>query len=232
MRKQFISLSLFLALVSGSLQVASQTVSAISGPFILDLKKPVVSVLYPDGGEVLEQGTSMLVKWTASDDNLASHPIAIQLVSVPSGEVFTLAQAIGNTGSHQVIVPAMSHSQARLRITARDGFGNTGIAESKSPFTLTESSTGIDELQTEDGSLMKVFPNPARESVYVRFTQNGPGPAAVFLVTLAGQTIHFRQVDQQGQVSVNLSTSGLPSGLYLIRLETGSGISTEKVLIR
>ncbi|MCX6278566.1 MAG: carboxypeptidase regulatory-like domain-containing protein, partial [Bacteroidetes bacterium] len=114
----------------------AQSQSFISPVFTFDTKSPVANLLAPDGGQVVNNTAPLTVTWTATDDNLKPNPITLQLITQPGNNTYTLAQNLANTGSASVNLPAIITTQAKIKVVAKDMFGNEGIHESNAFFTI------------------------------------------------------------------------------------------------
>ena len=91
----------------------------------------MANVLSPFGGEIVSNTSPLPVTWTATDDNLNQNPITIQLITQPGNTNYTLAENLANTGSASVNLPAIITTQAKIKVIAKDMFGNEGIDESE-----------------------------------------------------------------------------------------------------
>jgi hypothetical protein len=102
---------------------SNAVLSTASGPpasVPIDNAAPVVHLVSPNGGEALLPGNTFNIVWTASDNvGVANVDLAY---STDGGATypFTIATAIGNSGSYAWTVPGVSTSTARVRVTAHD----------------------------------------------------------------------------------------------------------------
>jgi PQQ-dependent dehydrogenase (s-GDH family) len=80
-------------------------------------------------------------------------------------------------------------------------------------------------------SICKVYPNPAREVLYVEGTPGDRKPWVAELYDMAGRLMQGR-VSAEDHFQIDLR--GLATGLYILRLANGNGIPrlTEKILVR
>ncbi len=79
----------------------------------------------------------------------------------------------------------------------------------------------------------KVFPNPAKDRIYLSFGQEGSGPVSARISDLSGRTVLEMEAgtDLTGQ-DLSISTSSLPDGMYILRVTTEMNVSAQKILIR
>ena len=100
--------------------------------------EPVVQVIAPDGGEVLQTDDVYYVEWTATDD-VAVTDVDI-LLSTDGGVTYpdTIASGVSNTGLYVWTVPTADSSLCRVKVIAHDGEGHTGEDVSADDFTISQ----------------------------------------------------------------------------------------------
>ena len=80
---------------------------------------------------------------------------------------------------------------------------------------------------------MKMYPNPASESVKVTFSSEESANAVVTVVNLMGQTVYTENVNiHEGYNMVNLSVNQFTSGVYMVNIKTDKGTSTQKLIVK
>ncbi len=87
--------------------------------------------------------------------------------------------------------------------------------------------------QKEKEELM-AFPNPFTNRVSISFKVKQSGPVSLGLYDLGGKLLstHFRGVVEKGTFKqVNLEGINQPAGIYIIRLQTATGVSERKVVL-
>jgi len=78
-----------------------------------------------------------------------------------------------------------------------------------------------------------LFPNPVTDGLlYLSFEFANQGTLVTDIFNLAGQQVVSRTINGNGQVIEQFDFSGLPSGLYLIRLVSGKSVSYSKIIKR
>jgi hypothetical protein len=101
----------------------------------VDLKSPTAQL------QPIERGQGNLVdhlvlRWTASDDNLEPRPISLFYSSSPHGPWSTIAARLENTGQYFWRLQRHVPEQFYLRLEVRDTAGNLTIAQPQRPVTL------------------------------------------------------------------------------------------------
>ncbi|WP_151086921.1 M36 family metallopeptidase [Hymenobacter baengnokdamensis] len=91
----------------------------------------------------------------------------------------------------------------------------------------SKNTTGV-------GPALEAYPNPAQDRLTVRTQLNSAAPIQVAVIDLLGKTVLQASVAaaQMQQSGVELNTSRLATGLYVIRVTTTEGNFTTKVTIQ
>jgi hypothetical protein len=86
---------------------------------------------------------------------------------------------------------------------------------------------------TDERAILAVYPNPARDILYVSLTLKVDEDALLELISTDGRTIlHKKLSGKGGQYLETIDVSGLPRGLYYIRVYRNDWRETGKVLIQ
>ena len=119
----------------------------------------------------------------------------------------------------------------RYRLKQIDTDGTASLTD---PITIARGGPAAPEL-------LGTAPNPASRQVTVRYgipeaTASGTrGPARLRLYDLLGREVRSVRLDGRGMAAgrheTALDVSGLPSGMYLLRLEAGGRAATRKVTV-
>lgn len=137
-------------------------------------------------------------------------------------------------------------ASAGVTITAPGINSPADICYAKSIDTLcipngnnTVTCIGFEPMVALDPSLnpgveMQVYPNPAHEAAYLRYSLPGEEMVRIELLDLQGRRIRelVNGIMQGGEHYVLLTALGLASGSYLLRLQAGEAIRTERIILR
>ncbi len=74
---------------------------------------------------------------------------------------------------------------------------------------------------------MVLYPNPARESVTVMADES---LRSVSICNLLGQQVATMEL--QGEHSCTMATNGMAAGIYVVKINTGKGFSTRKLILK
>ena len=105
------------------------------------------------------------------------------------------------------------------------------------PVTLTISeNAGVDfvtDILPEEFDLTAIYPNPFNSQTRVEFTLNDATHTTLRVFDLTGREVAslFDGVPNAGTYSVTWDATMVPSGIYLIQLQSGSRFKTAKVVV-
>lgn len=105
-----------------------------------------------------------------------------------------------------------------------DGNGNEN-GSTGTPVSLNENST--------PGAEMKVYPNPTTGALVVELL-NIEGNPEIMLLDASGKLLQrdWIQTSAGKAVRYDLDLSSYPEGMYLIKLQSESNISTQRVILQ
>lgn len=84
---------------------------------------------------------------------------------------------------------------------------------------------------TKNGTI-RIFPNPAKDNLMIDLKPLGAGGTVhVSLLDMTGTVVYSYQYEADQLVSLDLNTIQCRSGIYLVKVETDSGIITRKVVV-
>jgi hypothetical protein len=207
-----------------------------------DPQAPQVTVVQPDGGELLEYGTDYEIQWTATD-NVIVASITIVL-SMDGGMAFpdTIASGEANDGSYVWPVPDDDSKMARIKVIAIDGAQNEGSDMSDDDFTLwgTTSSIEMPGLAAipDEVVLRVVGGNPAASGSDLIFGLPDAGQVSLDLYDVSGRLVQALVSGYRDQGYHRLEWDGtwgsgtrLGPGIYFVRLESEGGKRTAKLIV-
>lgn len=80
---------------------------------------------------------------------------------------------------------------------------------------------------------IKMYPNPASESVNIAFTSEEADDAAITVRNLMGQTVYTQAYGvSEGNNLVNIPVKDFANGIYMVTVQTSKGISTQKLVVK
>ena len=197
---------------------------------------PAVTVLAPNGGEVLVPGTNTLVGWSATD---ATGVTGVDLEwSSDGGSTWNpLATSEANDGSFTWLVPSTITSLGLVRVTAHDAAGNTGSDVSDAVFAIVNPAGGVGDGPVTAFALAPVTPNPAVGAARFDFALPRESRVRLSVVDLMGRTVAVLAdgVYPAGRHTARwdgpAAGAGRAAGIYFARLEAGSFNATRRFAV-
>jgi len=132
-----------------------------------------------------------------------------------------------STGTYSVMVDKIGYEVSIESVT----IGSDGESQTIDvPMAEVEEVSGVSADQRVEVKL-SAYPNPTRESVVLRF-EGEAGTSVIRMVDASGQEVIRREVrTEAGQNEVRLEASGLGSGMYYVRIESGAKVGTVQVTV-
>jgi len=118
---------------------------------------------------------------------------------------------------------------AEACVEAEDGSSSCDTQTTLIDSDLTTSTE--DEVLAEDVD-MKIFPNPAGDYTSIQLSSGNQHDARVSILSMDGKILFTQPVNINNNLEiVTVNTADLASGFYVVRLESGKGILTQKLII-
>ncbi len=179
-------------------------------------REPSVTVESTDIEAVTGVATS--VRANAEDDHLPFPPGELTYTwSVSNGEASNVT--IANADQAETEVTFSAEGSYVLQVSVSDG-----ELESVASVNVTVTATGIADTRTA----IRMFPNPARESVVLELVNRGNKTPVVSVVSITGKTVYERTM-QTNRMEINLNS--MDRGLYFVKIETGAETIVKKLSI-
>ncbi|MBN1782912.1 T9SS type A sorting domain-containing protein [bacterium] len=184
-----------------------------------------ISIFEPDGGETFAAGDTLKFSW---DSNYV-HSIDI-FISFNNGldweQVGTALPAFGDC---IMIVPDRTTNECLVKFVDHD---DPSFQQSvTTPITIVTSVNGPEGPRAF--GLGPNYPNPFNPSTTVSYTLDRSGPARLTVTDLLGREVAV--IDEgfkfPGSYKTRFNASGLESGMYFVRLESGAGVKTGKIIL-
>ncbi|MGV4461645.1 T9SS type A sorting domain-containing protein [Ornithobacterium rhinotracheale] len=84
-----------------------------------------------------------------------------------------------------------------------------------------------------DGGRINIYPNPAKDSIYVRLMENeNVGVKEIFIYNLLGDEVLKKQANPMSKEVIEINISNLKKGKYLVKVFFADNSSEVKPLIK
>lgn len=199
---------------------------------------PVVTVIWPNGGEVLFIGHIYTILWEASDNvGIVSTDIDY---STDGGNSWTgVVELEGNPEEYNWTVPGPPTSDGRIRVTCYDYAGNSGWDMSDSNFCPPDmAKIAVVGSIPKEFAVSQNYPNPFNPETFIEFSLPENCQVNLVVYNVRGQLVKtlVHGSMQAGTYKVrwdgtDKSELRVASGVYFYRLVAGDKINTKKMIL-
>jgi len=137
----------------------------------------------------------------------------------------------GSSSPHFLYVILNNH----LLFTANDGDNGSGKTDlyklNATVDTLMFARSDIEMSIAADGKSFYVYPNPAKDKLWITVNNTGTGRAAIAIIDQEGRQLVVQQLNAlRGNCQYNIDIHSLPTGLYYLQFITDKGVTTKKFI--
>ena len=205
---------------------------------------PSVTVIQPNGGEVLYIGQHYDITWDAFD-NVAIESTLVDY-SVDSGLNWTrIATLVGNPGVFTWTVTGPPSDQCRVRVTCYDMVGVSGSDNSDDDFCPpyapsadgSTPSRGMKIVGPDDvpvtTALYQNAPNPFNPQTRIPYALSENSHVRIDIFNVRGQRVAtlVDEFQTAGHKTVQWNATNVASGVYFYRLRAGTVTQTRKLTL-
>lgn len=174
-------------------------------------------------------GDSQEITWSVNNTTSLPGSTAVNIkLSIDGGITFpyVLAAATPNDGTELITVPVTSQTSANCRLWI-EPIANNYYAVNSKEFTV------ISNLANEDFDLagFSLYPNPNKGSFTVQFKELTTD-FSVKVYDLTGKVIYTNSFGQLSDLSQKINLENTSSGVYFIKIKSGSKDMTQKLIIQ
>jgi hypothetical protein len=107
--------------------------------------------------------------------------------------------------------------------------------------TYPETTTGISDVNIEhhhstisEYQLFQNYPNPFNPTTKIKYSLGKPNYTTLSIYNLSGHEIEtlVNEFQMTGTYQVSWKTKGLPSGIYLYKIKSGTFSETKKLILQ
>ncbi|HVO76685.1 MAG TPA: FlgD immunoglobulin-like domain containing protein, partial [Candidatus Bathyarchaeia archaeon] len=219
---------------------SSLAAACASGP---DLIPPSVTVVYPNGKEILQAGDTVRVDWHATD-NRCVDSVSVYY-SINAGRIYTrVAHGWRADSSYAWVVPSTLSDSCLVKVVAYDPGRLTGVDTSDSLFAI-KARTGVHDPGDGDNNgtprfvtaLEQNFPNPFNGVTTIRYSIGERCDVVLGIYDPAGRAIRVLERTDRSPGRYSVFWNGkdgagrdVASGVYFCRIKAGKFSQTRKIL--
>ncbi|MCX6601011.1 MAG: T9SS type A sorting domain-containing protein [bacterium] len=204
----------------------------VSGTITPDTVPPVVAVTLV-GPDTIRVGDTLRFDGAVFDNDTLSEVRLVVLDSAEQRSVVALAYMGNHVFEGSFIVP--SAGQFRYRGEAEDFWENISTYPDSGWLSfVTEGWSAAGNFIPHPSSLsFSVSPNPFNSTTQIEFTLPSTERVSLRLYDVLGRevAVMMNEIQNAGRHRLTFDASGLPSGVYLCRLEAGGMAQTRKMVL-
>jgi hypothetical protein len=188
-------------------------------------------VTFPDGGEVLRQGSIRKLRW-ATAVPVGQGPALVDIylsTSGPAGPWTPVALGIPDNGAYEWQVAGEISSRCLLEVRVSAG-GDLAVAQTLSPFSILGNEVGVAPWTAAD-ELLRSHPNPTTGRTRLTWSRPTRSAATLCVFDIRGRLVDRRRIERGREFLDWTPPARLPAGLYLIELRTGMERARGKLLL-
>ncbi len=138
--------------------------------------------------------------------------------------------------AHLQMVGCYTTGRDMRTIAVKDSFifANDGFCVNVYCYTAPlPNYSSIPTASASDFRLLPVYPNPFNATTTIRYTANGLTPVNLVVFDISGRLVQTLQAGNhiKGEQRIQYNASHLPSGTYLLRMESGGFAATQKMIL-
>jgi hypothetical protein len=200
---------------------------------------PAMTVLAPNGGEILDAQSSSTITWNATDD-VAVTRVDLHYSTDGGGSFAPVAIGIPNSGSYLWSIPETPTTLALVRATAHDANFQSASDQSDAVFEITMAESGLpgSNAPPKETFLGASVPEPFRLTTRVRYGIPSAQAIELGVFSVEGRMIRSLARGQTPAGTYEKTWDGrddagerVTSGLYFLRLTTPDRTLTKRVTL-
>ncbi len=98
--------------------------------------------------------------------------------------------------------------------------------------TIVEHSTAISSIKNPTLEGINVYPNPAKESLYLTIDRNIPADYEVILFSFDGRQLWYNKVNQVAYQTMQIPLPAAAAGMYILKVQSAEGVFVDKIVVR
>jgi len=209
----------------------------------MDLLSPIVTVVYPNGGEIIETGDTLDIQWIATD-NINVDSVSIYYSENGGTDYTIITSGELNDSLYRWEAPSMLSDSCLVRVVAYDPSLHTGEDTSDSLFSIKDY-TGVGDSEDEEeepiphytNRLEQNYPNPFNGTTMIAYSVAANCYVEIKIYNTAGRLVNVllqkhRAPGRYETVWTGKDEAGRPvtSGVYFCRIKAGKFSQTRKII--
>jgi len=193
--------------------------------------EPQLNLITPNGGEIWNVGEQKQITWNSQNIK----DINIELSTDDGNSWISIANSI--SAANGVYIDTVQNFPSLFcRVKITDAANSALYDISDTSFTIDLASDVTEEYNNHipnDYQLSQNYPNPFNPSTLISFGIPESGLVSLKIYNLLGEEVRtlINNFKTAGTYRIEFNGIGLPTGVYLYRLQTTSFVDTRKMLL-
>ena len=186
-----------------------------------------ITVLDPNGGEIIDGGSQYEILWSSNDVEYVKLEYSINNGATWS----TIIDSTASLGIYLWTVPSILTTQARVKISDISLALISDISDG--PFRINYLVSVDDSDPVTEFNLMQNYPNPFNPSTLIRYSIEKEGLVQLKIFDMLGREMKIlvNSYQQAGTYEVMLNGSNLSSGIYYYKLDSNNRSMIKKLIL-
>jgi len=191
---------------------------------------PFISVDNPDGGEVLKQLDSVLIRWTTNIFD------KVEISLLKNGSLIQLIDSIDAAiEAYRWIIPSSITTGTGFKVQIKSTNNLLVLDTSNTSFSVDYASA----IEINNNpipnvySLSQNYPNPFNPSTTIKFNMKEAGLVSLKIYDILGREVStlLDEVKPVGSYNINFNASNLTSGIYFYKIKAGNFTQIRKMVL-
>jgi hypothetical protein len=150
-----------------------------------------------------------------------------------TGDGLYISKDFGDTFTKDNTFPTTLNLQYFSISNTTPHLGNTIYLNTNAGIWYNTSILGLPQQAEAPANNFTVYPNPARDNLYISLSSREAGQGSVSIIDMHGHVCQQNTTSiSKGTNTINISTTNLRNGMYILQLKTREQVYTRKVVVK
>jgi hypothetical protein len=126
-------------------------------------------------------------------------------------------------------VRKMSFSEGNLIVSSKNGQEDKHSLTEIKYLNFNNLITEFHELLPSENAELQLYPNPVKDVLNLKNTTENKEGISIIIHSTDGKTVYFKALDNKAD-NFQINVSGLPKGIYLLRISNGKAVKSSKFI--
>ena len=154
--------------------------------------------------------------------------ISVSLSSVTAQNIYVKEKSGTQTPYELSNIRKLTFSSGNLNVTKIDNATEVYSLSDLQYLSFFDMTTEIEEILTENNSLLKVYPNPVTDNIIINISNMNDYQGVVNILNIEGRVV--KTIEANGSEVISLDLSQLSQGIYICRYISSNEAQTIKFI--